>query len=308
MSTDLSGWRAKRVLVTGGTGFIGSRLLRRLAALDADVHATSRHRRTKDAPAVSWRVADLGDAEETTKILDAVRPDVVFHLSSIVTGSRDPKMVLPIMHANLTSVVNLLAALAESPTRVVLAGSVEETAMPDLSAIASSPYAMAKWAATAYARMYHQLWGLPVTVLRIAMTYGPDQPDQAKLVPYVIQSLLNGQQPKISRGERLVDWIYVDDVVDAFVAAGGSSGAAGEVVDIGSGHQVSVRETVELIYDIVGAGTVPSFGEVADRPLDRDQISDPAGAARLFGWRPRIGLEEGLRRTVTWYERHSDHA
>lgn len=290
-----------RVLVTGGTGFIGGHLVRRLRGLGAEVHATSR-RAVQERPAgVHWHVADPADAAEATKLVTTVRPDVVFHLAGMATGRRDPDLVQPIMHANLTSVVNLLAALTDSPqTRIVLAGSVEEAATAG-----ESPYSVSKRAATAYALMYHRIWDLPVTVLRIAMTYGPDQPDEQKLVPYVIRTLLAGEQPRLSGGGRLVDWIYVDDVVDGFLAAARTLQARGQVIDIGSGRQVSIRETVELIRSLTRPDIQPRYGDLPDRPLDLDQSSDPAPAARLLGWQPSVDLCEGMRRTVESHVRRN---
>lgn len=297
MRTHPSAWPGTRVLVTGASGFIGAHLVRKLTELGTEVHAVSRREQPAGPGRVQWHVADLGDADETAKVVASAQPEVVFHLASEATGARDPGVVLPTMRSNLTSVVHLLAALSDAPPRhVVLAGSVEERATDG-----GSPYVVAKRAAAAYARLYHQLWALPVTVLRIAMVYGPGQPDASKLVPYAIRMLLDGVPPELSSGTRLIDWIYVDDVVGAFLAAAETPSSAGASVDIGSGQQVSIRDTVELIQTLTRPEVEPRYGERADRPFDDDQVSDPAEAERLLGWRPRVDLAEGLRRTVDWY-------
>jgi UDP-glucose 4-epimerase len=248
-----------------------------------------------------WHVADLADEGATAELIRAVAPNVVFHLASAVTGARDVTLVRPVLEANLGSVVNLLSAVAVAPVRVrlVLAGSVEETRDP--AATPASPYAAAKSAATAYARMFHRLWDVAVTVLRVAMVYGPAQPDTAKLVPYATLALLGDRDPELSSGTRLVDWVYVDDVVDAFLAAGESDAAAGHVLDIGSGVQVSIRDTIELLARIVDGKGKPRFGAISDRPMDHAQVADPRPAAEVLGWHPVTGLAEGLRRTVDWY-------
>jgi nucleoside-diphosphate-sugar epimerase len=287
------------VLVTGATGFIGSHLATRLAELGAEVHAVSRRPAGSNAGyGWVWHTADL--TEPPTALIRDVRPRAVFHLASAVTGARDIALVGPTMAGNLTGAVNLLSAVAtESPeTRVVLAGSVEE---PRGEGTPSSPYAVAKWAATGYARMYHRLWGVGVTVLRVAMVYGPAQPDAKKLVPYVVQALLRGEDPELASGTRLVDWVYVDDVVDAFLQAAATERAAGQVLDIGSGIQVSIRDTVELVAKLVGGPGRPRFGAIPDRPLDAAQVSDPAAAGTVLGWHPTTTLAEGLRRTIDWY-------
>lgn len=293
------GWTRTRALVTGATGFIGSHLVRRLRSLGADVHAVSR-RQVAVADGVTWHAADLADADATAELIRSSAPDLVFHLASAVTGAREVKLVRPVLDANLGAAVNLLTAVADAPgTRLVLAGSVEEPRGAE--PVPSSPYAAAKSAATGYARMFHELWGVPVTVLRVAMVYGPAQPDTTKLVPYVTLALLRGQQPELSSGTRLVDWVYVDDVVDAFLAAAVTERAAGQVLDIGSGVQVSIRDTIELLAGIVGGAARPRFGAIADRPLDHAQVADPAPAGDLLNWHPTTTLADGLRHTVDWY-------
>src|SRR5262249_11002191 len=142
------------------------------------------------------------------------------HLASHVSGSRNLTAVLPTLQANLISTVNLMTAAVEADCpRIVLAGSLEESHGSD--AVPSSPYAAAKSSASSYARMFHSLYGLQTITLRIAMVYGPDQPDESKLIPYVIRSLLGGNAPRLSSGRREVDWVYIEDVVDAMIASAG---------------------------------------------------------------------------------------
>lgn len=289
-------------MVTGATGFIGAHLARRLAEHGAEVHAVSRC--APEEPArYRWHQADLRDADQTAEVVSSARPDLVFHLASQVTGARDVKLVVPMLKSNLLSAVNLMAAAADTPqARVVLAGSIEEPRRGDPTP--SSPYAVAKWAATSYARLFHVLWGVRVTVLRVAMVYGPGQRDTTKLVPYTALSLLRGHRPRVSSGTRLVDWVYVDDVVDAFLAAvtpPGADHAIGKSIDIGSGTAVSIREVTELLAEFAGSPLRPRYGAIPDRPLDFARIADLTLATELLGWRPAIGLEEGLRRTVRWY-------
>jgi Nucleoside-diphosphate-sugar epimerases len=296
-------WHGARTLVTGATGFIGGHLTRRLTGLGAVVHAVSRRPPRLSEGGEVWHTADLADPEATLALVRRVRPDYVFHLASTVTGARDPAIVRATLDGNLGAAVNLLTAATEVPMRrLVLAGSVEEPREGDPTP--QSPYAAAKWAATGYARLFHSLWGVPVTVLRVAMVYGPDQPDTSKLVPYVTLRLLRGEDPAVSSGTRLVDWVYVDDVVEAFLRAAEVEAAAGRVLDVGGGRQVTVRETVELLARIAGGPGRPRFGAVADRPLDRPQVSDIGPTAEVLGWRPEVDLAEGLRRTVAWYADH----
>ncbi|MET8050644.1 SDR family NAD(P)-dependent oxidoreductase [Streptosporangium sp. NPDC005286] len=299
-------WRGRRVLVTGAGGFIGAHLVRRLGALGARVHAVGRRVR-ESTDGETWHVADVADEGAVEKLVTSVRPEVVFHLASEVAGARDPRLVLPMLHSNLTGVVNLLTAVAGAPgTRVVLAGSLEELRPEEGDRAPSSPYAVSKWAADGYARMFHHLWGVQVSNLRIGMVYGPGPQDTRKLVPYAALSLLRGQEPELGSGTRELDWVYVDDVVDAFLAAGETPDAAGRAFDIGTGKGTSIRDTVDLLSRIVGGRIGPRYGALTDRPLDSARIADPAPASEILGWRPTVGLEEGLRRTVEWFAREND--
>ncbi|MEU6739441.1 NAD-dependent epimerase/dehydratase family protein [Streptosporangium sandarakinum] len=300
--SEAPGWHGRRVLVTGATGFIGARLVERLAALGARVHAVSRRPGRAAEHGRTWHVADVGDTEAAGALVRSVRPDVVFHLASEVAGTRDPRLVPTMLRGNLASVVNLLTAVAEDPgARVVLAGSVEELRPDEADAVPSSPYAAAKWAARGYALMFHRLWDVPVTNLRVAMVYGQGERNLARLVPYMALSLLRGREPALSSGKREIDWIHVDDVVEAFLAAATTPEAAGRSLDVGSGTRTTIRDTAELLVRITGGVARPRYGALPDRPLDSARIADIGPTADVLGWRPVIGLEDGLRRTVAWY-------
>ena len=297
------GLRGRRALVTGGRGFIGAALCRQLVEAGAEVHTVGRSQpgTADDARA---HVCDLQDIDATRALFDTVRPDYVFHLASHVLGARTPEVVLSTYHSNLTTTVNLLVAAHEQQCRrVLLTGSLEE---PDPSlewSIPSSPYAAAKSAAGAYGRMFHALFGLPVVILRVFMVYGPGQNDIKKLIPYVITSLLNEESPTFTSGAREVDWIYVNDVAEAFVKAAIADGIEGATVDVGSGQLASVREVVEHLYRIMDAREAPVFGSVSDRPMEQVRKADTVAAERMMGWQTRTTLEEGLRATADWYRR-----
>jgi len=289
----------RRALVTGAAGFIGSALSERLMAAGTEVHGVSRvPRPTVDG--LRWWTADLSTDGAALGIMREVRPDVVFHLASHVSGDRGLGAVITTMRDNLVTSVNLLMAAAESGgPRMILAGSMEEPDRDDPTP--SSPYAAAKTATSAYARLFDQLYGLPVVNLRVFMVYGPGQRDGTKLVPYVISSLLRGEGPKLSSGRREVDWIYVDDVVAAFVAAAEAEKAPGNTLDIGSGELVSIRSLVEQIVPFVGGDARPVFGARPDRPGERPRLADVAPSRETIGWEPSTPLDVGLARTVEWF-------
>ena len=306
MLADPLNLAGRRLLVTGATGFIGARLCRRALEAGATVHGVSRAAQPEDG-GVRWERADLTDEAAARDLVRRVRPDVVLHLASEVSGSRDVGMVLPMLRANLMAAVSLMVACAEADRpRVVLAGSMEEPDMGDPDAVAQSPYAVSKWAQLAYARHFAALHELPVVHLRVFMVYGPGQLDLHKLVPYVTVSLLRGAAPKLTSGAREVDWIYVDAVVDAFLRAAVTPAAEGRSLDVGSGALVSARSLVLRLHELVGGDAAPEFGAIADRRLERVRAADPGPAAEAIGWHPRTRLDEGLAGTVEFYRSQLD--
>lgn len=303
MSSDVN-YASKRVLVTGATGFIGSRLRSHLVSTGAEVHATSRRPHDSDSDTATWWTVDLSDADACTHVVNEVRPDITFHLASHVSGSRDLDAVRPTFEGNLKSAVGLLTALAAVGTdKVVLAGSLEE---PEPGDAPVSPYAAAKSGATLYARMFAELYSLPVAVARIFMVYGPDQPDETKLVPYLYDCFSRAEPPRMSSGVREVDWIYVDDVVGGLMALATGDGArSGESVDIGSGDLVSIRGFVESFARACSYDGVLGFGELPDRPTERIRVADVEATGNAIGWQPGTSLEDGLIQTAAWFEERS---
>lgn len=293
---------AERVLVTGGSGFLGSHLGCRLANDGAEVHAVSRNRRDSGTGPIRWWQGDMADIANVRKLLHAVKPDVVFHLSGLATASPDRDLVLPTLHSLLVSTVNILTVAAEiGCRRIVLAASLTEPQL-NRSDIPGSPYAAAKWASGVYARMFHELYGIPVVMVRPFMTYGPGQ-DERKLIPYVILSLLKGEAPRLSSGWQQIDCVYVDDVIDGFIAAAEVSNVEGQTLDLGSGVLVSVRALVGELVKLIGAGVEPLFGALPDRPFEQVREANTAEAYSKLGWKSATSLERGLEQTLKWYKR-----
>jgi UDP-glucose 4-epimerase len=289
------------IVLTGAAGFIGSRLLHRLVEAGAEVHAVSRLPR-EGPPRVRWWQVDLADRAEVARLIASVKPDAIVHLASHVSGRPSLELVPVTLENNLVTTVNILSAAAEAGTaRTLVTGTMVEPDGRLGSGIAGSPYAMAKWASSSYARMFHSLYSLPVVILRVYMVYGPGQEDPSKLIPHTILSLLRGEAPRVSSGSWELDWVYVDDVVDAYLAALRAPGLEGETLDVGSGELESMRDVLLKIAELVGTSVRPEFGAVEDRPLETPRRANVEETSRLLGWTPTTSLEEGLRRTIDWY-------
>lgn len=292
---ELSG---RRVLVTGARGFLGSHLCPRLAEHGAEVHGLSRSEPPAGTEEIRWSRGTLDDLDTARRLLTEIRPDVVYHLAGHVTAAPGPEHVLATFGSLLASTVHLLTLAAEAGCgRIVLAASLTEPQAGGDDTVPSSPYAAAKWAGNAYARMCHRLYGTPVVMVRPFMAYGPRQ-DRRKLIPHVTRALLQGQPPRISSGQWRADWIYVSDAIDGFVEAAHRPGIEGRTFDLGSGKLHSVQEVVGQIVELLGSPIEPTFGALDDRPAEPVRVADLAAARSLLGWSPRTSLADGLSQTI----------
>lgn len=290
-----------RVLITGASGFLGSGLCDRLCKNGVEVHAVSRTEQKCDS-GVKWWQGNIEDIQVAQNLFQTVKPNVIFHLSGLVTGAAGSELVLPTFNSLLVSTVNLLTqAVTYGCDRIVLIASLEEPEPGQNEASPISPYAAAKWASGAYGRMFHQLYQTPVVLVRPFMTYGPKQ-NVRKIIPSVTLSLLKGEPPKLASGQRQVDWIYIDDVISGLIAAAHKPDVEGCTFDLGSGNLVSIRSVVQQLTNLVNLQIQPLFGALPDRPVEKVRVANINYTYDKLGWQPLISLDKGLENTVNWYK------
>ena len=291
--------RDSTVLVFGGSGFLGRPLVRRLAEAGARVHAASRSVSPgTDGDGVHWFPCDASDLEQVTAAFARIRPRIAYNLTSDSRGGREIDLIPDSLRNDLVAGVNIMMAASRLPVeRLVTTGSMEEPLGDAATAVPSSPYAAAKWAGAAYARMMAALHDLPVTILRPMMTYGPGQ-KAYKLLPSVIAAILEERTIPVSSGERLVDWVFLEDVTEAFVRAALAPAAGTQPVDIGTGRLVSIRDCLAIIAEITGGGRFIALGGLPGRWMEMERAADTEVAARLLGWSATTPLRFGLEKTI----------
>lgn len=291
----------KKVFVTGASGFIGSRLCHYLVNHGVEVHAVSRKANTSQEQFLHWYQGDLSNWETAKELMEKIRPDLIFHFAGHVLGGRNLDYVIPSLQGNLVTTVNLFTLATQiGCDRLIFPGSLEEP-KPDQEPIPVSPYAASKWASSAYAHMFHQLYQLPVVIGRIYMVYGPGSQSPKKLLPYVINSLLQGETPKLSSGTRQIDWIYIDDVIEGLITAALAPDIEGSTLEFGSGSLISIDELVQRVMEVMDVSIPPELGALSDRPREQVRVADVESTYSQIGWKPKTSLTEGLKETVDWY-------
>lgn len=325
-----------RLLVTGGAGFIGSCLVRRLAAaghevltLDALTYAgrAASLGEALEAPNHRFRQGDIRDAGAVRQAFRDSRPEAVVHLAAESHVDRSIDRPMDFVTTNVAGTVTLLQAAAEYRDGLAAAereafrflqvstdevygslgagGAFAETA----PCRPNSPYAASKAAADHFARAWRRTYGLPVIVSRATNNYGPRQLPE-KLVPVVILAALEGRPiPVYGDGLHVRDWLFVEDHARALEAIL-HRGRPGAVYHVGAGEELANLDLVRAIcgwMDRLAADSphrphADLIAFVADRPgHDRRYALDAGRTSRELGWRPEVSLHEGLGRTVRWY-------
>ena len=320
-------YRGRKVLVTGGLGFIGSNLCRSLADLGARVLAVD-----SLLPDYGGNLFNLAGYEDRVQVNIAdvrghgmgylVRgQDVLFNLAgqvSHIDSMTDPFTDLEI---NCRSQLWILEALRQNnpEARVVYAGTRQVYGKPTrLPVDESHPLnptdvnGINKISGELYHLVYHSVYGIRACSLRLTNTYGPRQlirHSRQGFIAWFIRKAVLGEEIQIyGDGSQKRDFDYVDDVVDAFLRAGASDQAPGQVFNLGGETAISLLDLAKMLIDIAGAGsyTLVPFPEDRKRIDIGDFEADASKIRAALGRQPRVGLREGLERTVDYYRQHKE--
>jgi nucleoside-diphosphate-sugar epimerase len=296
-----------RVLLTGGGGFIGSRLRKKLSGIGAAVYSLDN--KPAAAPGSSDICCDIRDAKALRAAVAGVAPEIVFHLAACVDRAQTPDLIKPMLEANLFGTLNLFESLrgASSCRAMVVSGTAEEygrAAAPFLESYREDPvgpYSLSKVCVAHLARMFFNVYALPVMVLRPTLAYGPGQ-EPVMFIPALIKTLLRGDRFPMTPGEQTRDFIYVDDLVNAYLHAGISGKGFGRVFNIGSGVPRKLMDVARMTAALLNKESLLDMGAKNYRAAEiMDYRVDISLAKESFGWSPETSLDKGLRLTIEDY-------
>jgi nucleoside-diphosphate-sugar epimerase len=304
-------------LVTGGSGFIGSNLVRALLGQGRRVRvldnlSTGRRENIRDIESqIEFILGDLRDADAVRRAVQGVRH--VLHVAALPSVARSVQDPFTTNEVNITGTVNLLLAARDAKVeRLVFSSSSsvygDTPVLPkkeDMTPRPRSPYALSKLAGEHYARLFTELYGLATFSLRYFNVFGPRQnpaSQYAAVIPRFIEALRHDQAPLIyGDGAQTRDFTFVEDVVLAnLCCCRAPLDAAGMVCNVAWGNRFSIRDLAGLLARIMGKKIQPVH-EPARAGDVRDSQADSSLAKSRLGWIPQVPFEEGLRRTVEWF-------
>jgi len=313
----------QKALVTGADGFIGAHLVEHLVAAGADVTAFCLYNSfgtcgwldelpaTRDA--IRIEAGDIRDPGFVGRVVKG--NDIVFHLAALIAIPYSYRAVQSYVDTNITGTVNVLEAVREHGVRRMVHTSTSEvygtaqfTPITEAHPLqGQSPYSASKIAADHMVEAYARSFDTPAVILRPFNTYGPHQSERA-VIPTIIRQILDPQCLEIKLGDLSPrrDFNYVTDTVSAFAALATADGIEyGGAYNAGTGHAVSIGETVEALMRITGCNK-PVTEERARRRPTKSEVFELVADAQMLrgatGWSPQITLDEGLKKTVAWWE------
>ena len=315
-------WQGRKVLVTGAGGFIGSHLVENLGAAGARIRAMVSYRSDGswgwlDSSPIKHEVEVIaGDIRDADSVLTAMQGcQVVFHLAALVGIPYSYNAPVSYVRTNVEGTLNVLQAARQLQVERVVHTSTSETYggaryVPideEHPLQGQSPYSASKIGADKMAEAFHKSFGLPVAIMRPFNTYGPRQSSRA-IIPTIISQALGGSEIRLGNLSPTRDFSYVQDTVTGFIKLAETTEAVGQVVNIGSGAEISIGQLAKLILELVGRSDLPILHEEKRIRPDDSEVqrlwANNCRAQELLGWGPKYTLREGLDLTIEWVRQH----
>jgi nucleoside-diphosphate-sugar epimerase len=307
----------KKVLITGGTGFIGSNFVYKFLALGYDVHLLVR------SESNFWRIApikkkvklhytDLCNAEEVNKLIKKLKPQIILHFAAYGVYQRKQQDIALTINTNLLGTINLVNALSKIKFDCfIYTGSffeygIKNKPMKETDILEPvNLYGITKAAGTMYCQYMSRKLNLPIVITRLSTVYGYFE-DKDRLIPTIIKSNLTNTELNLSNPNFVRDFIFIEDIIDAYLKAIKKiKKIKGEIFNLGTGKQTKIDEVVNLVKKLAHSYIEPCYEKVAPTQLEpKICVADISKAKKLLNWKPRYNLEKGLRKGIDWFKKN----
>ena len=313
-------WKNKRVLVTGADGFMGSHLAEALVNKGADVSIYVRGSSiTGTTQCVLRNISHIKDkikhiltgdigARDSIVLIKKNEPEIIFHLAADAYVPNSFEHPMEVKETNLDGTLNVLHAVMDMDVEQAVCtssseiyGTHEGPINEESPLYPSSPYAASKVAADRYCFAYWNTYSLPVAIIRPFNTYGPRH--TYDVIPKFIDLALRNKPLTVyGKGEQTRDFTYVDDMIRAFLIMGSDKRAVGKAINFGTGVDVKIMDIAKKIISI--SGTKSKIAHVEKRTSEvKKLLCDFTKARELFGWKPLVPIDEGLRKNIEYEKR-----
>ena len=308
----------KKILITGATGFIGSRLTHKLIEEGFEVGIIKRENSN------IWRIsdliknlsiyeADLRDLHKVSEIISNFKPDVIFHLATYYAVEHKSEEVSLMVDTNILGTINLLEASKKSNIKLFVNTSscfVYQGSKNKLRENANlkplNLYALTKMQAEQACSFYTKNYGLKIITFRLFPPYGPADHER-RLIPYAIKTFLEEKKLRLTTGKQRWDFVYIDDIIEAYLKLLNISNLPieHEIFNIGTGNAVSIQEVISRTKEIIGSDIEPEWGVVPHRKNEVWFLCADINKTKDFlKWEPKTQiLQKGLESTVNWYRK-----
>lgn len=287
--------KKEKILVTGGTGFFGKHLTKKLEEKGHKVYKL---------------MCDLTDEHEVKRQVHKFLPTTIYHLGGIVDLSRSFDTAKKCLEINIKGTLYVLEALRQhKPVRFIYTSSEEVYGIGPLPYSEDqipnppSPYAISKIAAEQLAKLYGQELGFSIFIFRIGTAYGSEQPD-SRLIPQIIIKALKGEDILLNSGTKKRDYIYIGDAIDAMtLPLEKNMKEQIVIINAGGGKQYSLKYLVDIVLRLTESKSKVLLGAFPDRLFEADEwLLDNSKAKELLSWKPETSLEQGLKKMIDYYK------
>jgi CDP-glucose 4,6-dehydratase len=306
--------KKKTILITGGGGFVGRRLVEILFKKNYRIYSLERKKDSQNNPYTKDTIiGDITDWQFIDKLFKKLRVEICFHLAShalVDIGTHSPRETLK---NNIEGAWNILeASRIHATERVIIASTAHvygnNTQVPYKEYYTPRPsriYETSKTCADIIAQSYIVTYEAPIFIGRFTNIYGPGDLNYSRIIPKTIQSIVKNENPVIWGGSAIRDYLYIDDAISGYVKLATMSikKRKNHIFNFGSGEIISVKELVEKILYISKKQHIPiRFEKVKRKDEIQIQYVSSEKAKRLLKWRSKISLDKGIKKTIQWYE------
>jgi dTDP-glucose 4,6-dehydratase len=318
-------WKNKNVLLTGAGGFIGSHLTERLVYLGANVKAFVRYNSRNDCGQLEYLPENIlskiaiiaGDLRDPDAVRDVVvDTDIIFHLGSLIAIPYSYVHPMEVIDTNIVGTTNILMAAKDNEVEKIIHTSTSEVygtaryvPIDEKHPLqGQSPYSASKIGADMIAYSFYTSFDLPVAIIRPFNTYGPRQSARA-VIPTIITQALTKKVIQLGSLHPTRDLTFVADTVEGFIKIAEKEKSIGEVINIGSGFEISIGDLAEKIVRLTQSKITIKIDKKRVRPKDSEVerlLADVTKARKMLSWQPEVNLDSGLKKTIKWISDHID--